>query len=106
MSFGGSAADMLYKMKYNKSLRENNRGNYNRYRDAIQTYKKSRMMIKYEDISKEKLEIIKQDVIREVKKRNQIAIVLTVFFTTVFALLIIWGLYLLINSETVFFRTF
>ena len=90
MSFGGSAADMLYKMKYNKSLRDNNRGNYNRYRDAIQTYKKSRMMIKHEDISKEKLEIIKQDVIREVKKRNQIAITLTIIFTFIVGILIVW----------------
>lgn len=29
MGFGGHAADMLYKMKYNKSLRDNNRENYN-----------------------------------------------------------------------------
>jgi hypothetical protein len=41
MGFGGSAADMLFKMKYNKSLRDNNRDNYNRYMDAVVTYKKT-----------------------------------------------------------------
>lgn len=90
MSFGGSAADMLHKMKYNSSLRDNNRGNYNRYRDAVVTYKKSRLKLKNEHISKEELEIIKQNVIREVKRRNQIAVLLTITFTLIVSILIIW----------------
>lgn len=90
MSFGGSAADMLHKMKYNRSLRDSNRGNYDRYRDAVVTYKKSRLKLKNEDISKEQLEIIKQDVIREVKRRNQIAVLLTITLTLIVCILMIW----------------
>lgn len=90
MSFGGSAAYMLHKMKYNRSLRDSNRGNYDRYRDAVVTYKKSRLKLKNEDISKEQLEIIKQDVIREVKRRNQIAVLLTITLTLNVCILTIW----------------
>ena len=90
MSFGGSVADMLHKMKYNRSLRDSNRGNYDRYRDAVVTYKKSRLKLKNEDISKEQLEIIKQDVIREVKRRNQIAVLLTITLTLIVCILMIW----------------
>ena len=90
MSFGGSAADMLHKMKYNRSLRDSNRGNYDRYRDDVVTYTKSRLKLKNEDISKEQLEIIKQDVIREVKRRNQIAVLLTITLTLIVCILMIW----------------
>ena len=88
---------MLHKMKYNSSLRDNNRGNYNRYRDAVVTYKKSRLKLKNEHISKEELEIIKQNVIREVKRRNQIAVLLTIIFTLIVSILIIWVFGKIIN---------
>ncbi len=102
MGFGGSAADMLFKMRYNKSLRDNNRDNYNSYMDAVVTYKKTRLKIESKNISKEELEKIKTQARDEVRKRNQIAITLTIIFTFISAIIIGWLFWLLYTSETIF----
>ena len=99
MSFGGSAADMLYKMKYNQSLRDNNRQNYSRYHDAMVTYKKSRLKIEKENITKEELEKIKSEVIREVKLRNKKAIAISIIFTLIIALIVSYLIYWYMQSE-------
>ena len=106
MGFGGSAADMLFKMKYNKSLRDNNRDNYNRYMDAVVTYKKTRLKIESKNISKEDLEKIKIEVRNEVKKRTQIAVTLTIIFTLISTLVIGWLFWLFYNSEPTYLRYF
>lgn len=102
MGFGGHAADMLYKMKYNKSLRDNNRENYNWYHDAVVTYKKSRLKIEKKYICKEDIEVLKMKVINEVKRRNQIAITVTAIFTIVIGFLIAWLFRIFLNCDSIF----
>ncbi len=98
----GDMGDMLYKMKYNQSLRKNNRSNYNKYRDAIVTYKKSKLKIDNENISKEEIESIKKQVRNEIAKRNRVAIIITIFMITLIAVLLIWGMTSFLNYDFYF----